>query len=126
MDEIVEQKLRLGRRIRDLRTEAGWTQTQLAQALGISFQQVQKYEHGITRVSVVTILRVLSVLGVPADIFFAGMADPTGLPFTHAVTDPSSEQLRRDYQAIKNPEARRALRDMARVLAGGAVAKRSL
>lgn len=126
MEDGVEEKLRLGRRIRDLRAEAGWTQTQMAHALGISFQQVQKYEHGITRISVATMLRILSVLGVPADIFFAGIAEPTGLPFTRAIQDPGLEQLKRDYETIQSPDARRALREMARVLGGQFASKRSL
>ncbi len=41
----------VGRRIHDLRTSKGWSQTQLASLLGITFQQIQKYEKGLNRIS---------------------------------------------------------------------------
>ena len=125
-DVVNEERLAIGQRIRDLRSDAGWTQGQLAQALGLSFQQIQKYEHGVTRISVVNLLRILAILGVPADLFFADLAEPKGLPLPKPIVDPGLEQLKRDYEHIQDPEARRVLRETARVLCGQPELKRSL
>lgn len=61
----------LGRVIRALRTEAGMTQSDMGQAIGVSFQQMQKYESGLNRVSVSRLMRIALVLGIPASAILA-------------------------------------------------------
>lgn len=56
----------LGRVIRTLRIEAGMTQTDLGRAVGVSFQQMQKYESGLNRISVNRLVRLAEALGTPA------------------------------------------------------------
>ncbi len=60
----------VGNQIRTSRKALGLSQADFGQAIGVSFQQVQKYERGANRVSASTLLRTASVLGVPITEFF--------------------------------------------------------
>ena len=66
----------IGRRIRARRNECGMSQTALAGKLGISFQQVQKYEMGTNRVSAGRLQRVCDALQVPVTFFYDSLAAP--------------------------------------------------
>ena len=61
----------IGRRIRALRLERGWSQTLLAERIGVTFQQVQKYERGTTRIGASRLQHIAEVLGVSIASFFA-------------------------------------------------------
>lgn len=63
----------VGTRIRARRAMLGVTQVQLAELLGLTFQQVQKYERGVNRVSASTLWRAAEALSVPVAYFFEGM-----------------------------------------------------
>jgi len=60
----------VGQRIREKRNSRGWTQKKLANELGISYQQVQKYETGINRVSAGRLFQISHLLGVDIRTFF--------------------------------------------------------
>ena len=64
----------IGRRLRQARLAENLTQDGLAQRLGISFQQVQKYENGANRVSSSRLWAIGNALGVPVTYFFEGLA----------------------------------------------------
>jgi transcriptional regulator with XRE-family HTH domain len=61
----------VGKRIRARRTELDMTQTQLAEALRITFQQVQKYERGVNRVTCSRLSDIAAALNVPITFFFS-------------------------------------------------------
>ena len=63
----------VGRRLRARRTLLGMSQTSLAQALGLTFQQVQKYERGANRISASALFRLSRALDVPVAFFFEEM-----------------------------------------------------
>jgi transcriptional regulator with XRE-family HTH domain len=63
----------IGRRMRERRTVLGISQQALAEPIGISFQQVQKYERGINRLSAGRLWRIARVLDVAPDYFFEGL-----------------------------------------------------
>ena len=63
----------VGRRIRTHRLAKGVSQTTLAEAIGITFQQVQKYERGVNRVSPSRLQSIASFLEVPVASFYASM-----------------------------------------------------
>ena len=69
--------LHVGIRIRMRRKEMGVSQERLAEALGITFQQVQKYERGFNRISSSRLFEFAKVLDVPVEHFFDGMAPST-------------------------------------------------
>jgi transcriptional regulator with XRE-family HTH domain len=60
----------VGRRIKLQRLSAGWSQTELGDKLGVTFQQVQKYERGQTRVGASRLTQIAKVLNVPIAEFF--------------------------------------------------------
>ena len=69
--------LYVGARLRIRRKMMGLSQTQVADALGITFQQIQKYERGANRISASKLYEIAKTLQVPVSFFFDGLADPT-------------------------------------------------
>jgi transcriptional regulator with XRE-family HTH domain len=65
-DAIAKLNVAIGSRIRARRKLLGLSQEQLGQALGVTFQQVQKYERGLNRVAASTLVQIAEVLDVPA------------------------------------------------------------
>src|SRR5262244_3396452 len=66
----------VGQRIRIQRLQSGLSQMTLAEQLGVTFQQVQKYEKGVNRVGAGRLTKIAKVLGVPVSTFF-GAQDAT-------------------------------------------------
>ncbi|WP_299024498.1 helix-turn-helix transcriptional regulator [uncultured Sulfitobacter sp.] len=114
--------LHVGKMIRQRRWLVGMTQQQLAQIVGIKFQQIQKYEAGTNRVSASRLWDISLALNVSVASFFAGLKPevptfldiPEQLPET-VLEDKEAMDLIRSYYAIPAPERRR-LFDLARVL----------
>jgi transcriptional regulator with XRE-family HTH domain len=115
----------VGKRIRHRRWMTGTTQQQLAEKVGIKFQQIQKYETGMNRVSASRLWDIAHALGVDIAFFFEGydgdmndMADAVGLP-GDILADKEALDLLRSYYAIPENQRRR-LFDLARVLSDAA------
>ena len=64
----------IGRKIRALRLERGLSQSGLADGIGLTFQQVQKYEKGANRVSAGRLQQISDILNVPVTFFYGGMS----------------------------------------------------
>jgi len=64
------EDIEIGRKIRTLRLERGLSQSRLADGIGLSFQQLQKYESGANRVSAGRLQRIAALLGVPVTVFY--------------------------------------------------------
>ncbi|MDO6589221.1 transcriptional regulator [Loktanella sp. D2R18] len=115
----------VGKRIRHRRWMNGTTQQQLAENVGIKFQQIQKYETGMNRVSASRLWDIAHVLDVPVSFFFEGLeqeadADaPNGNMPGDILTDKEALELLRSYYAIPENQRRR-LFDLARVLSEAA------
>lgn len=113
----------VGARVRARRLLIGMNQETLAQKLGLTFQQVQKYEGGANRVSASRLSEIAGVLGVGVDYFFQGL-DP-GAPSpgsrdrqTHdRMQRPETIELIRAYYAIPDPAARQQFFEMVKTLA---------
>jgi len=84
--------LHVGARIRLRRRMQGVSQEKLADALGLTFQQVQKYERGANRVSASKLYEIAAALRAPVSYFFDGLADPAG--------DHGGEQRPSDEQTV--------------------------
>jgi transcriptional regulator with XRE-family HTH domain len=65
--------LHIGQRVRHRRWLTGMTQQQLADAVGIRFQQIQKYESGANRISAARLWSIARAMGVPVSFFYGGM-----------------------------------------------------
>ncbi len=75
--------IEIGKRVRRARVATGLTQTQLADQLGITFQQVQKYEKGVNRIGGGRLYRIARILGVKITYFFDDvehLLDPETVP----------------------------------------------
>ncbi|MEX5727302.1 transcriptional regulator with XRE-family HTH domain [Rhodovulum iodosum] len=113
----------VGKRIRHRRWMVGMTQQQLAEHVGIKFQQIQKYETGMNRVSASRLWDIADALEVPVSFFFEGIDQrkqehTTGMP-EDILTDKEALELVRSYYAIPENQRRR-LFELARVLSDAA------
>ncbi|WP_062018560.1 helix-turn-helix domain-containing protein [Aureimonas sp. AU4] len=72
--------VQVGRIIRTRRLAKGLTLDELGRRLGVSYQQIQKYEKGINRVSVSTLYRIAAILGVTPTAFFRDLSTYFHLP----------------------------------------------
>ncbi len=121
----------VGSRLRKRRTLLGMSQTTLAEALGLTFQQVQKYERGANRISSSRLYDLARVLDVPIQHFFDDMPTATAassptLGGGRAKKPPSYEpdplaeretlELVRVYYEIKDVNVRKRLRELAKAL----------
>ncbi len=114
--------LHLGRRLRRRRRLLGLTQQQLAVAVGIRFQQIQKYECGANRISAARLWQLAEALEVPVSYFYDGVAEAQAR--AEAAAEPRSGEvmarketmdlIRAYYQLGERP--RRRLLDLAKSL----------
>ena len=127
VDRIVGMRMRMRRR--DLKL----TQEQLGEKLGLTFQQVQKYEKGVNRVSAGRLFNMAKVLGVPVTYFFEGvsdMLDGSSLAVAEAeappilpVMDMEAIELVSAFQKISDADLRKTL--LATIQAAAASAQKS-
>ncbi|ABL69489.1 MULTISPECIES: helix-turn-helix domain-containing protein [Paracoccus] len=111
----------VGKRIRHRRWMIGMTQQQLAEKVGIKFQQIQKYETGMNRVSASRLWDIAQAVDVPVSFFFEGLEDGHVHNAVEGdiLADKEALQLVRAYYAM--PEAqRRQIFELARVLSDAA------
>lgn len=107
----------VGTKIRLRRNELGISQKTLADALGVTFQQVQKYENGANRVSASSLARIAKVLEMPVAGLFDNEADPAPNLF-EMIGAPGAADMLEAYAAIPSNDCRQALLAVVRVLAG--------
>ena len=114
----------VGKRVRHRRWLIGMTQQQLAERVGIKFQQIQKYETGANRVSASRLWDIADALEVPVSFFFEGLQETPAEESANADTatvpadllgDKEALDLVRSYYAIPENQRRR-LFELARVL----------
>lgn len=116
--------IHVGKRVRQRRWMKGVTQQQLGNEVGIKFQQIQKYETGMNRVSASRLWDIAEALDVPVNFFFEGFGENgVDIPAAANTTpiqgdllgDKEALELVRSYYAIPENQ-RRKLFDLARVL----------
>lgn len=120
--------IHVGRRVRLRRKQLDMSQERLATGLGLTFQQVQKYERGDNRISASKLYEMARELGVPVGYFYDGLEaveEPDGEDFTKAwsrvfealLADPNGPALAEAYLAIRRKSLKKALVDMVRAIA---------
>lgn len=109
----------VGRRLRLRRTILAMKQEELADAVGVTYQQIQKYERGDTRLTVGRLFDIGLVLGVPIEWFLDGLHDdgPVHGGLSAMLADRDAAELVRIFSNVKNPKVRRQFLDLAKVLA---------
>ena len=119
----------IGGQVRLRRLTVGMSQEKLAANLGITFQQVQKYEKGTNRIAASRLWKLAEILDVSIDFFFDGAgqeevaADGFGEPSQSDreiyafLATPDGLELNQLFSQIKNPIVRRRIAEMAKTLA---------
>src|SRR5919205_2368221 len=120
--------VRVGTRLRLRRNMLGLSQEKLGEAIGLTFQQVQKYERGANRIGASRLHELSRVLDVPISFFFDD-TDPVRAPAMGGFAEPPAEafdsdplrkqetmELVRAYFAIEDATVRRRLLDLAKAL----------
>ena len=115
----------IGTRMRSRRMVIGMSQEKLGEMLGLTFQQVQKYEKGANRVGASRLLEIAGVLGVGVEYFYEGLpqgpAPAAGSePMMEFLTIPESERLVRSFVRLRDEVARRRVADLVEWLADAA------
>ncbi|OWW04067.1 transcriptional regulator [Rhizobium sp. R72] len=114
----------VGERVRLRRKLLGMSQVSLSESLGITFQQLQKYEKGVNRIGASRLQRIAEVLGVPIGFFFdEETSQAAGLRLSadtdevaHFIASKEGLALTRAFIAIEDPNIRRKLLALARSL----------
>jgi transcriptional regulator with XRE-family HTH domain len=115
--------IQVGARVRTRRLLIGMNQETLARALGLTFQQVQKYEGGANRVSASRLSQIADILGVPISYFFSdlepdgGESSPADRRARERLQRPETIDLIRAYYGIADQEVREQFLDMVKALA---------
>ncbi|WP_042444125.1 helix-turn-helix domain-containing protein [Azospirillum sp. B510] len=115
----------VGQRLRELRMLAGLSQSDVASALGLTFQQLQKYERGFNRVSSSRLFTLGQFFRVPVSVFFEGLEnrEPVaeggvrpaagGEEQENTLQSREALMLARYFQSIRDPHIRGAIRELA-------------
>lgn len=118
--------IHVGSRIRLRRNMLGMSQEKLGESLGITFQQIQKYEKGTNRVGASRLQAIASILGVPVSFFFedapgtgsSGFAEDDSAQFVVDFMNSSEGlQLNRAFVRISDTKVRRKIVDLVRAIA---------
>lgn len=116
----------VGARLRLRRTLAGMSQTELGSKIGLTFQQIQKYEKGANRIGAGRLFQFAEILGVPPSFFFDGLpagpaANADGSEVMEApVLSRDSMELLRAYNSIPNENVRRRILALVRSMSAEA------
>jgi transcriptional regulator with XRE-family HTH domain len=106
---------RVGGRIRERRIILGLTQQQLAEMLGVSYQQAHKYEVGANRVSAGRLFEIARALSAPIDYFYEGIGEEG--PRRITVRQRMQLEIARSFAEIRNEKHQEAVSQLARLLA---------
>ena len=120
----------LGQRIRSRRTALKMSQMKLGDALGITFQQVQKYEQGKNRIAASRLYVLSQIMEVPIAFFYEGLANLIAAQMSGEVAEgdqvkfsydvlktPEGAELAKAFSQIKKKSVRRQVLELARTLA---------
>jgi transcriptional regulator with XRE-family HTH domain len=119
----------VGSRVRMRRVLIGMSQERLGDALGLTFQQVQKYEKGTNRIGASRLQQISRILGMPVEFFFegspSGEREPVGFQDASDTTyvadflaTNEGVQLNRAFLRIRDPKMRRRVVDLVNAIAG--------
>jgi transcriptional regulator with XRE-family HTH domain len=115
---------KLGQRVRARRLEIGMSQERLAELLGVTFQQVQKYEKGVNRIAASRLFDISGALDMSISRFFEGLSSRSASGGAEASKDyiddalatPEGAQLMALFASIKNVKVRRRVIELVKAL----------
>lgn len=114
----------IGRRLRARRNEIGISQERLGELLGVSFQQVGKYEDGSNQLRISRVVKIASIMGITIAALTAGLDNETKAAeevesSKGRASDEKSLQLAAIFEGIKNPGMRKALFNLVKCIGEG-------
>lgn len=115
--------VQVGNRVRIRRMLVGMSQERLGDLLGLTFQQVQKYEKGINRIGAGRLFEIARILEVPIDFFYDGVGTPGeslsegSAPVMEFVSSSEGLQLSLAFMKIRDPKVRKRVLDLVKSLA---------
>ena len=120
---------KVGQRVRSRRLEIGMSQERLAEMLGVTFQQVQKYEKGVNRIAVSRMWDISVALEMPVSRFFEGVgvrgvAEGRQEYVDDALATPEGAQLMTLFASIKSQKLRRKVLELVKTLTEDEATKR--
>lgn len=113
----------VGNRVRIRRMLIGMSQERLGELLGLTFQQVQKYEKGINRIGAGRLFEIARILDVPINFFYEGVSasdeglNDAGAPVMEFVSSGEGLQLSLAFMKIKDVKVRKRVLDLVKSLA---------
>ncbi len=105
----------VGGRIRERRIMLGLTQQQLAEVVGVTYQQAHKYERGINRVSAGRLFEIARALSAPITYFYEGIGEEG--PRQTTLHQRMQLKIARNFNEIRNERHQEAVRQLTRALA---------
>jgi transcriptional regulator with XRE-family HTH domain len=112
----------VGNRVRIRRMLIGMSQEKLGDLLGLTFQQVQKYEKGINRIGAGRLFEISRILDVPVNFFYDGVGASsdgqaeTSAPVMEFVSSSEGMQLSLAFMKIRDPKVRKRVLDLVKSL----------
>lgn len=124
--------IHVGGRVRLRRTMVGMSQDKLAESLGLTFQQIQKYEKGVNRIGASRVFEISRILGVPIQFFYDDYNADTGQSYGFAesgpddgaammelLNTPEGVQLCKHFASITDPKIRKRVLELVKSLSDG-------
>ena len=115
---------RIGKRVKSRRLEVDLSQEKLADLVGVTFQQIQKYENGVNRIAASRLWEMSKALGVPVSYFYEGLnlsgpgVAETGQELVYdMMATPEGQRLLQIFGTIRSPRLRRRVVELVRVMA---------
>ncbi len=122
----------VGGRVRLRRTMLGMSQDKLAESLGLTFQQIQKYEKGVNRIGASRVFEISRILGVPIQFLYDDYNAATGRSYGFAeagaddgaammelLNTPEGVQLCKHFASIADPKIRKRVLELVKSLSDG-------
>lgn len=107
----------IGGIIRDRRKELGYSQEQLAEKVGVSYQQIQRYENGSSMLNVENIQRIAKALALPVEVFFVAGREQHGREEAASIMSAEERVLLRSFRDLATTTDRRMAVSVVRRLA---------
>lgn len=114
----------IGKRVKSRRLQIDLSQEKLADLVGVTFQQIQKYENGVNRVAASRLWEMAKALGVPVGFFFeglnvagSGVAEQSQEIVYDMLATPEGQRLLQIFGSIRSPRLRRRVVELVRVMA---------
>ncbi len=124
--------IHVGGRVRLRRTMLGMSQDKLAESLGLTFQQIQKYEKGVNRIGASRVFEISRILSVPIQFFyddydidtgrsygFAESGPDDGASMMELLNSPEGVQLCKHFASITDPKIRKRVLELVKSLSDG-------